>query len=64
MVQDRNKLPIYQLIFMPSSNSTIYSQHLEVMMTSHLFHKIVKTQKIVFLQFYEIDVCNVLAGVL
>ena len=34
MVQDRNKLPIYQLILMPSSNSSNWSQHFEVMMTS------------------------------
>ena len=34
MVEDRNKLPIHQLIPMPSSNSTNYYQHPEVMMTS------------------------------
>ena len=54
MVQDRNKLPTYQLILMPSSNSTNWSSHFEVMMT---------TQKRSFLQFCDFDISNVFVEV-
>ena len=51
MMRNRNKLPIYQLIFMPRSTSTNGSSQLEVMMT---------WSKNVFLLFYDFNICKAL----